>query len=89
MFDLVPNGSSWIGTIGGILTTICWLPQVVRLIRYRETHAISLTTNLIFAVGLGFWLAYGIAINDWPVIGANAVSILFTLTIIAMKLRYG
>ena len=65
MFDLVPNGSSWIGTIGGILTTICWLPQVVRLIRHRETHAISLATNLIFVVGLAFWLAYGITINDW------------------------
>ena len=89
MFDLVPNGSSWIGTVGGTLTTICWLPQVVRLIRYREAHAISLPTNLILIVGQMFWLAYGIAINDWPVIGANVVSIALTSIIIAMKLRYG
>ena len=80
---------SWIGAIGAILTTICWLPQAIRLIRHRETHAISLITNLLFCIGLAFWLVYGIALHDWPLIGSNVVSIMLTSVIIAMKLKHG
>ncbi len=80
---------SWIGAIGATLTTICWLPQAARLIRDKDTRAISLPTNLIFFAGLFFWLVYGIALNDWPLIAANAVSIVLTTIILAMKLRYG
>jgi MtN3 and saliva related transmembrane protein len=54
-----------------------------------DTGAISLSTNLTFITGLVCWLVYGIAISDWPLIGANAVSMVFTSIIIAMKLRYG
>jgi MtN3 and saliva related transmembrane protein len=61
----------------------------VRLVRHKDTRAISLTTNLTFGVGLIFWLIYGIAIVDWPLIASNAVSVVFTSVIVAMKLRHG
>jgi MtN3 and saliva related transmembrane protein len=77
------------GAIGAVLTTICWLPQAIHLIRSRDTRAISLGTNLMFCIGLAFWLVYGIALDDWPLIGSNVVSILLTSVIIAMKLRHG
>lgn len=79
----------WIGGIAAVLTTICWLPQAVRVVRTKDTTAISLLTNLIFATGILLWLVYGIAIDNWPLIAANAVSMIFTLVIIAMKLRHG
>ena len=85
MQTLIP----WIGLAAAVLTTICWLPQAVRVIRYKDTRAISLTTNLTFGLGLIFWLVYGVALGDWPLIGANAISIVFTSVIIAMKLRHG
>jgi len=79
----------WIGATAAVLTTICWLPQAVRLVRHKDTRAISLWTNMTFMLGLVCWLTYGIALSNPPLIGANAVSIVFTLVIIAMKLRYG
>jgi MtN3 and saliva related transmembrane protein len=84
-----PFSIQLIGVVGAVLTTICWLPQAVRLIRSRKTQAISLITNLMFCIGLLFWLVYGIALNDWPLIGSNAISIVLTSVIIAMKLRHG
>jgi MtN3 and saliva related transmembrane protein len=80
---------SWIGAAGAMLTTLCWLPQAVRVVRYKDTRAISLTTNLMLVAGLVCWLIYGIALNDWPLIGSNIVTMGFTLLIIAMKLRHG
>ncbi len=72
-----------------MLTTICWLPQAVRVVRTKDTRAISLTTNLIFATGILLWLVYGVALGNWPLIAANAFSMIFTMIIIAMKLRHG
>jgi len=79
----------WFGALAATLTTICWLPQALRLIKYRDTRAISLPTNLIFWLGLVCWLIYGIALHDWPLIGSNAISLVLTSVIIAMKLRHG
>jgi MtN3 and saliva related transmembrane protein len=89
MNDFIISASPWIGGIGAVLTTICWLPQAVQVVRERDTRAISLTTNLVFGIGLLFWLVYGIAIADWPLIGSNAISVVFTSVIVAMKLRHG
>jgi MtN3 and saliva related transmembrane protein len=89
MNELLVSASSWIGAIAAVLTTICWLPQAMQVVRHKDTRAISLTTNLIFGVGLIFWLVYGIAIADWPLIGSDAVSMVFTSVIVAMKLRHG
>lgn len=89
MSEVIPAAIHWVGAAGAVLTTICWLPQAVRVVRTRDTRAISLATNLIFATGILLWLIYGIALGNWPLIVANAVSMLFTLVIIAMKLRHG
>jgi MtN3 and saliva related transmembrane protein len=89
MNELLVSASPWIGGIAAVLTTVCWLPQAVRLVRHKDTSAISLTTNLTFGIGLLFWLVYGIAIVDWPLITSNAVSVVFTSVIVALKLRHG
>ncbi|MCX7306723.1 MAG: SemiSWEET transporter [Afipia sp.] len=89
MKDSIPAAIHLIGAAGAVLTTICWLPQAVRVVRTKDTHAISLATNLIFATGILLWLIYGIAIGNWPLIVANAISMIFTLVIILMKLRHG
>jgi len=39
--------------------------------------------------GASFWVVYGLMLMQWPVIIANAVSLLFTATILALKLRHG
>ena len=89
MNEFLVSASPWIGAVGAVLTTICWLPQAIRVVRHKDTRAISLTANLIFGLGLICWLIYGITIADWPLIGANAISVLFTSVIVAMKLKHG
>ena len=78
-----------IGATGATLTTLCWLPQALKVIREKETRAISLPATAAFTLGLVLWLIYGLAIGDWPLIGSNAVTLALMLPILAMKLRYG
>lgn len=78
-----------IGAIAATITTLCWVPQAIKVIRTRETAAISLTMYMMLALGVSLWLAYGLLIGSWPLIGANAVTLVPVLAILGMKLRYG
>ena len=80
---------SIIGTAAALCTTLAYLPQVIRAWRTRSTHDVSLKMYLLMVLGTLLWLAYGVAISDWPLICANAISLLFTGSILFLKLRYG
>jgi MtN3 and saliva related transmembrane protein len=83
------HGISYIGSAAAICTTSAYLPQVIRAWRTRSTHDVSLKMYLLMVLGTLLWLAYGVAITDWPLIGANAISLVFTGSILFLKLRYG
>ena len=78
-----------VGMIAGILTTIAFLPQVLRTWRTRSTADISLVMFLVYVTGIVMWLIYGLMLNDLPLITSNAVTLVFSGTILALKLRHG
>jgi len=79
----------FVGAAGALLTTLCWLPQALKVLREKETRALSLPATAAFTAGVMLWLVYGLALNDWPLIGSNAVTLALMLPILAMKIRYG
>lgn len=85
----VPPLIDVIGASGAALTTLCWLPQALKVIRDKEARALSLPATVAFTLGVVLWLVYGLAIGDWPLIGSNAVTLAPLGVILAMKLRYG
>jgi MtN3 and saliva related transmembrane protein len=78
-----------IGLIGAVFTTLCSIPQAVKIIRDKETRAISLFSTLGLAIGGVFWMTYGIARVDWPLSASSGISLAVTLIILKLKLRYG
>lgn len=84
-----PASIEIIGMAAAVITTLCWVPQAIKVIRTRETAAISLIMYVMLATGIALWLAYGLLIMSWPLIGANAVTFVLVMAILAMKLRYG
>ena len=79
----------WLGYAAAILTTSSFIPQALMTIRSRNTKGISRAMYIIFTVGVGFWLAYGIYMGSLPMIFANTVTLSLAITILALKLRYG
>ena len=80
--------SNLLGMTAGALTTIAFVPQVVKIWRTRSAHDISLWMFLLFNIGLVLWLLYGIVIGALPVIIANSITLGLALTILYFKLRY-
>jgi Uncharacterized conserved protein len=79
---------SLIGFAAAFCTTFSFLPQAIRVIKTKHTQDLSLGMYSIFNVGIALWLAYGIVIDSWPMIIANAVTIVLTLTILILKIKY-
>lgn len=78
-----------IGAAGALLTTLCWVPQAVKIIRERDTRAISLPGTFLCVVGVLLWLVYGLAIADVPLIGSSVVTFAMTAVILVLKMRHG
>ena len=78
-----------IGATGAVLTTLCWVPQALKIIRERETRAISLPGTMLCVLGVLLWLVYGLAIVDGPLIGSSIVTFAMTATILVLKIRHG
>jgi MtN3 and saliva related transmembrane protein len=78
-----------IGYVAAILTTASFVPQVLQVVRTRNTRAISRTMYVAFCLGIAMWLLYGIALASPPIIAANAVTLVLASVVLGYKLRFG
>jgi MtN3 and saliva related transmembrane protein len=82
-------GPETVGGIAGALTTLSFIPQVLKIHRERHAGGVSLGMYGIFALGILLWLIYGLLIVSPSIIAANAVTLALALTVILLKLRHG
>ena len=78
----------WLGVAAGTLTTLSFVPQVVRTWRTKSVEDVSLWMLLAFNGGITLWLTYGILTNKPSIIFANAITLALALTLLGLKLKY-
>jgi len=79
----------YLGFAAGAITTISFLPQVIRVFRLKSAREISMLFTTLLLLGLIAWLAYGILRGLTPVIVSNAVAAAFVAPLLYAKLKYG
>jgi MtN3 and saliva related transmembrane protein len=77
-----------IGLLAGGLTTLAFLPQLLKTWKSKSAEDISLVMLITFCTGVGLWLLYGFMIGALPVILANLVTLILGLAILFLKLKY-
>jgi MtN3 and saliva related transmembrane protein len=77
-----------LGFAAAFCTTAAFVPQLVRVIRLRSARDISLPTFLLFSIGVFLWLLYGLDTGSKPVIASNCVTLVLSVSILILKLRY-
>ncbi len=78
-----------LGFTAAIFTTSAYFPQAWKTIKTRETKDLSLITYIVLVAGVVLWLLYGITQQDWPLIVANAISLIVVGSILILKLKHG
>jgi MtN3 and saliva related transmembrane protein len=82
------ESANTLGLIAGTLTTVAFIPQVVKIWKTRHATDISLGMFAIFSSGVLMWLFYGIEIDALPVIVANGITLGLSLTILFFKIKF-
>ncbi len=80
--------SKYLGFVAGTLTTIAFLPQVLKVWITKSTKDISLIMFVIFTIGVMLWLIYGIIISNFSLIIANAITLGLSASILLAKLIF-
>ena len=77
-----------IGYIAACMTTSAFIPQAWMTWKRRHAEGVSLGMYVILVSGIILWLAYGVLLNAWPIIIANAITLMLALFILTMKLIF-
>ncbi|MEM1315905.1 MAG: SemiSWEET transporter [Pseudomonadota bacterium] len=75
------------GYAAAALTTLSFLPQVLKTWASGSARDLSLATLSLFFAGVALWLAYGLIIGDGPLAAANLVTAALVASLLGMKLR--
>lgn len=82
------NYITTLGLIAGVLTTIAYLPQLIKTWQTKSAHDLSWSMLIVLCTGIILWLVYGFYIQNIPIIAANIVTFLFTSMILVLKIKY-
>jgi len=78
----------FIGLVAAFLTTASFIPQVIQVIKTKDTSGISLTMFSMFVLGVLLLAFHGFLIQDTAVIVANIITFVLASTVLAYKLKY-
>jgi MtN3 and saliva related transmembrane protein len=77
-----------LGYSAGAITSLTFLPQVIKTWKEKSAKDISLLMFIIAAVNETMWIVYGILLDNWVIILTNATVLVMSLIMIYFKLNY-
>jgi len=80
--------SDLIGYAAATLTTLAFIPQTLHSWRSRDLSGVSLGMYSLFTAGVALWLLYGVILESWPIIIANAITLALAGSVLFLKLRH-
>ena len=87
LFDslLSPNVT---GLMAAFLTTLAFVPQVLKTWRSRSADDVSFSMFTMFISGVFLWCIYGIEIHAKPVVIANVITFILSSIILGLKIYF-
>ena len=82
------TGVEILGYSAGFITSLTFLPQVVKTWKEKSAKDISLLMFVIAAINEVMWIVYGVLLDNWVIISTNAVVLSMSLIMIFLKFRY-
>ena len=76
------------GYFAAILTTAAFLPQLIKTLKTKKADDVSMTTLIMFIIGVLSWIIYGYEISSTPILIANIVTLILNLLILTSKIYF-
>ncbi len=82
------NGTEWLGYIAGTISTLTFLPQVIKTWKTKSAKDISLFMFVFATVSVILWLVYGLLIDNGSIIYTNSVILVLSLIMLWFKIKF-
>ena len=82
------SGIEVLGLVAGALTTLSFIPQVIKTWKSRSAKGLSLGMFSVMCIGLSLWLIYGIIVSSVSIILTNAVTLALALSLLFFKFSF-
>jgi MtN3 and saliva related transmembrane protein len=76
------------GLLGALLSSLTFIPQVVRTWQIKSAGDLSMGMLLMVFSSTIVWLVYGFALDLLPVIIANGIIFILSLVLIYFKIKF-
>ena len=76
------------GYFAAILTTLAFLPQLIKTLKTKKADDVSLVTLIMFLTGVLSWIIYGYKISSTPILSANIITFILNLLILIFKITF-
>ncbi len=76
------------GAVAGTISSVTFLPQVIKIYKTKSAKDLSLWTLFFLALGVALWLVYGILKADAPLIITNAIVLSMIFIMLYFKLSF-
>ena len=76
------------GYFAAILTTSAFLPQLIKTLKSKKADDVSLTTLIMFIIGVISWIIYGLKISSTPILIANLITLILNFLILISKIYF-
>ncbi len=77
-----------LGLIAGTLTSIASLPQVIKVLKTKNTDDLSALMLIILISGLSLWVWYGLKKDELPIILSNAFAVILNVVLLFCKFKF-
>ncbi len=82
------SGVDLVGYSAGAITSLTFLPQVIKTWKVKSAKDISLLMFIIAAINEALWIVYGVLLDNWVITLTNIIVLSMALTMIYFKLRF-
>ena len=76
------------GYFAAILTTLAFLPQLIKTLKTKKAEDVSLITLIMFLTGVLSWIIYGYRIASTPILLANLITFVLNMLILIFKITF-
>tara|TARA_B100001287_G_C22388103_1_gene392008 strand:- start:139 stop:405 length:267 start_codon:yes stop_codon:yes gene_type:complete len=76
------------GYFAAVLTTLAFLPQLIKTLKTKKADDVSLVTLIMFLTGVLSWIIYGYKILSTPILLANIITFILNLLILIFKISF-
>ena len=77
-----------IGYIGGIVLSVCLIPQIYKVYKTKQVENISYLWQILYIIGICLHLYYGTYYNLAPIYIPTIIELIFILILLILKIIY-